>query len=154
MIFLRELQIVIATVVPVLLAASFGCNRGPEIVPVAGKVTIDGQPLQRGAITVYQSGFRPATAKIESDGSFVFKTLNDRDGCLLGEHPVTVMSNEALSATRTKFFVPQRYANLATSDVKIKVDGATDQLLINLTWEGSGQNGPYIAGVAGNSDDR
>ena len=135
------------------LASQVGCDQGPEIVPVAGKVTIDGQPLEQGAITVYQTGFRPATAKIESDGSFVFKTLSDRDGCLLGEHPVAVMSNQILSATQTRFFIPQRYANVATSNTTIKIDGATDQLAINLTWEGSGQKGPYVTGVKGNSDD-
>lgn len=130
-----------------------GCNRGPEIVPVAGKITIDGKPLNTGFIVMYQQGFRPATAKIGSDGSFAFKTLKERDGCLRGEHSITVMSNEVLGATRTKFFVPERYANTSTSDAKIKIAEATDNLVINLTWKGSGHKEPYITNTGAGAED-
>jgi hypothetical protein len=130
-----------------------GCSRGPEIVPVAGKITIDGKPLSTGFIVMYQEGFRPATAKIGSDGSFAFKTLKERDGCLRGEHSVTVMSNEVLGATRTKFFVPERYANTSTSDAKIKIDRAIDDLVIDLTWKGSGHQEPYITNTGAGAGD-
>ena len=139
----------VSTIVFAAILSFVGCNRGPEIVPVAGKITIDGQPLATGIITLYQSGFRPATAKIESDGSFVFKTLKDRDGCLLGEHPITVSSNEVISGTTTKFFIPDHYANVNVSDMKIKIDGATDKLEIKLTWAGSSHNAPYIMKASG-----
>jgi hypothetical protein len=135
----------------VLLIA--GCNRGPDTVPVAGKITIDGKPLDRGFIIMYQEGFRPATARIESDGSFAFKTLKERDGCLRGEHPLTVMSNEVLGATRTKFFIPERYANASTSDAKIKIEEATDNLAIDLTWKGSGHKEPYITNTGAGAED-
>jgi hypothetical protein len=132
---------------PICLIASvvcaLGCNRGPEIVPVSGKITIDGQPLTTGFITMYQEGYRPATAQIESDGSFHFKTLKDRDGCLLGEHPITVTSNEVVDATTTKFFIPPRYGDLKGADMKLKIDGATDRLAVDLTWKGSGHREPY-----------
>src|SRR5262245_53787444 len=114
-----------------------GCNKGPKIVPISGKITIDNQPLKTGVIMVYQSGYRPASATIQSDGSFTFQTLANNDGCLLGEHPITVMSNKIISPSKTEFYIPQRYGDINRADTKIKIDGKNNDLVINLTWKGS-----------------
>ena len=51
-----------------LLAATslvVGCGDGrPERVPVAGHVTIDGQPLERGNIRFHVKDHRPASAAL------------------------------------------------------------------------------------------
>jgi hypothetical protein len=37
-----------------------------------------------------------------------------------------------------------RYGDVNQSDAKIKIDGAQDNLAIDLTWKDSGYNGPYV----------
>jgi hypothetical protein len=122
-----------------------GCNSGPKIVPVSGKITIDGNPLTTGIIMVYQKGYRPASAVVKSDGSFTFKTLNHDDGCLLGEHPISISSKRVINDTKTEYFIPARYSDIDKSNTKIKIDGSNSNLLIDLTWTGSGHSGPYIS---------
>jgi hypothetical protein len=136
----------------ILVASLVGCTRGPAMAPVAGTILIDGTPLSTGIITVYQKGYRPATATIQSDGRFEFKTLTDGDGCLLGEHPITVMSTQSISATATRCFIPDRYNDIRQSDAKIKIDGPQDSLIINLTWKGSGHHQPYVV-TTGSGDE-
>jgi hypothetical protein len=121
-----------------------GCDYGPTMAPVSGKIKIDGQPLTTGVIVVYQKGYRPATAQIQSDGHFKFKTLTDGDGCVIGEHPITVVSTKAISASSAKCLIPDRYGDIKQSDAKIKIDGANDELVIDLTWKGSGHTEPYL----------
>lgn len=123
-----------------------GCKKGPPIVPISGKITIDGKALTTGMITVYQKKFRPATAMIEKDGSFTFKTIQNGDGCLLGEHPITVFSNRNVGETKSEHFIPEEYGNIDRSNAKIKIDGPNADLKINLTWRGSNHSGPYISG--------
>jgi hypothetical protein len=136
----------------VCLAIFTGCNKGPAIVPVSGKVTIDGKPLTTGIIMVYQKGYRPASASIQSDGSFVFKTLTTGDGCVLGEHPVTVSSSRLVGGTKIEYFIPDRYSDLDRSNTMIKIDGKNEKLAINLTWNGSGRTKPYITDGGGSGD--
>jgi hypothetical protein len=150
--FRQRVQCLCGALPAALALVLAGCNHGPTIVPVSGQICIDGQPLTTGFITVYQDGYRPATAEIQSGGRFTFKTLNSRDGCLLGEHAVTVQSNKMLSASSTKFFVPDRYGDIGRSDVKIKIDGPQDELVIDLTWRGSGHSEPYVVNT-GSADE-
>jgi hypothetical protein len=136
------------TLVTVCLAF-LGCSKGPKIVPVSGKITIDGKSLTMGVIMVYQNGYRPASASIQNDGSFVFKTLTTADGCVLGEHNITVSSSRLVGGTKAEHFIPARYADLNQSGMKIKIDGKNENLVIDLTWAGSGHTKPYIVGTGG-----
>ena len=67
--------------------------------PVSGVVTLDGQPLEMGSVTfVPQDGSRrPATGRIQSDGSYRLGTYDDDDGALLGSP--TSMSSPHVTAT-------------------------------------------------------
>jgi len=127
-----------------LLGNALACNRGPAIVPVSGKIAIDGQPLMSGSIQVYQQGYRPAGAKIEQDGSFRLQTFKDFDGCILGEHAVAVFSNDTINEKSSRYYIPERYSQLETSDLKISIGGPKNDLQIDLTWHGSGHTKPYI----------
>lgn len=127
---------------------SNGCGDGRvERVPVSGKVLIDGQPATSGSIQFLsqtRSG-RPSGAKIQPDGSFTVFTFAENDGCPLGTFDVLVTSMVELSDTQVRYNLPKKYGDRKKSGIVKTVDGPTDSMLIELTWDGV--KGPVIETV-------
>jgi hypothetical protein len=76
-----------------------GCERGEELIPVAGKVTLQGRPLTAGAVS-----FRPdvvqgntslhhPTGSIDREGKYRL-SVGKRDGAPPGRYKVIVIANE------------------------------------------------------------
>ncbi len=84
-----------------LLATLVGC--GSDTVKVTGKVTLDGEPLTTGRINFYPETGRPATGAIQPDGTFTMTTFEEGDGCLPGEHVVTIKATETTSSGPASF---------------------------------------------------
>lgn len=119
------------------VAATAGCGDGrPRRVPVSGQVLIDGRPLTHGYVRLMPDNARPATAQIGPDGRFTLKTFEDGDGSVVGTHPMIVAANEALGETRQRWHAPPKYADPKTSGLTATIDGPTDSLVIELTWDG------------------
>lgn len=82
-------------IVGCLLSLANGCSSGNAYDPVAasGTVTVDGQPLTGGRIFIAPMGAeqKNATALIQPDGSFVFRTYAAGDGACPGQYQVTVL---------------------------------------------------------------
>jgi hypothetical protein len=114
------------------------------LVPVSGKVLIDGQPLTRGLVTIHPEGHRQSIANIEPDGSFKFTCYQPGDGTYTGTHVVCVTACEEVDATTNRWHAPQVYANRLASELRATIDGPRDDLEINLTWQGSNHDGPYL----------
>ncbi len=127
----------------VAIAALIGCDRGPRIVPVSGQVLIDGQPLTTGFVRFIPTGHRPAYGEIDKQGRFRLTTGIDYefDGCVVGTHQVEVVAKEFPNETSTRFLVPKKYADLSTSDVSVEITEPTQDLKIELTWDGGG---PFV----------
>src|SRR4051794_34542508 len=86
------------TVALPLIVLSLGCNRGPTMVQVRGKVlNKDGSPLKGGVRVVrFQperdstiEGLRVASGEIANDGSFELFTKRPGDGVMLGTYNVS-----------------------------------------------------------------
>jgi hypothetical protein len=124
-----------ALVVSLLLA---GCgDSGPEMAPVSGIVTVDGQPVANAAVMfVPEAGGRPATGLTDAEGKFSLETLKPGDGALVGKHKVTVTgvkttgvqaTEDGLSGSvdpgqvREEWFVPQKYSKPDTSGLTQEV---------------------------------
>ena len=126
---------------PVLSALGFlallaGCGGGrPECVPAAGQVLIDGQPLAAGQIRVIPTDARAASGKIDQEGRFTLTTFETGDGCVPGTHAVEITAVQT-DADRMVQLVPEKYGRADTSGLSITVEGPTDSLRIELTWEG------------------
>lgn len=119
-----------------------GCSDGrPTRVPVAGRVLIDGQPLTTGFIRVVPANGRAATGTIDKQGRFRSTTFEQGDGCVLGTHPVEIIAFESISDIEILWLVPKKYHQANTSGLTVTIDGPTDDLTIELTWDG-GQ--PYV----------
>lgn len=113
-----------------------GCSSGPKIVPVSGQVLIDGKPLEHGVVQVAPAGFRPAVGTIGPGGRFTLETLEPGDGCVVGTHPAAVIANESTSPSSQRWHAPKKYADASTSGLQVTIDGPTDSLKIELSWDG------------------
>lgn len=123
-----------------------GCGeKYPGLVPVSGTVTIDGKPLGIGGITVQPQGERPSMARLDGNGRFTLTYREPGDGVLKGTHLVTVAAIEQLGETSQRWHAPKEYANPATSGLWVTIDGPTDDLKIELTWDKSGkEKAPFV----------
>ncbi|WP_240911481.1 hypothetical protein [Paludisphaera soli] len=82
-----------STVLLALVAAGCGAQEGPPREPVAGVVTLDGQPLEKGLITFTpEAGGELVVSGLIVDGAF---NLPRDEGPGLGPHRVDVWSKKA-----------------------------------------------------------
>jgi hypothetical protein len=72
-----------------------GCNSGPTVVPVTGKVLYNGRPLEFGSVTFQPPRGQPAQGEIQSDGTFVLSSYRPNDGAVVGKHQVRVACYES-----------------------------------------------------------
>ena len=123
-----------------------GCGQRHERVRVSGHVLLDGKPLAKGEITFAPLGKRAAFATLDAEGRFQLTTYEMGDGTSLGTHPVSVHSGEFLDPSHKLWRVPKKYASLTTSGLSVSVDGPTDAIVINLTWDGGK---PFVETIQG-----
>jgi hypothetical protein len=127
-----------------MIAAMSGCQKAhPDIVPVSGRITIDGKPLAHGQIIVLPEGRRAAAATIESDGHFTLSCFEPGDGAPLGQHIATITAVESMGEHANRWHAPKKYANRATG-VWVNIEGPTDDLKVDLTWAGSKEKAPFV----------
>ena len=130
---------VVAWGLPLALAVLMmaGCGDGrPKRVPVSGRVLIDGQPLQAGYIRLIPEGARPSGSEIDSKGRFTLTCFDGEDGAVLGTHRVEVSAREQINALTTKIHAPKKYSSAETSGITVEITEPTDDLTIELTWDG------------------
>jgi hypothetical protein len=126
-----------------LVAGISGCGpSGPTVVPVSGKVLIDGQPLTYGYVRFVPTTGRASDAEIQSDGTFELRYSGDQKGALVGEHRVEIAANQTLGPTKVKWYAPKKYASIGTSGMTYKVEGPVDDAVLEIKWEGR-EKGPY-----------
>lgn len=69
-----------------------GCADGPELGTVAGRVSLQGQPIPF-AYVVFQPTDPPGTygaAYTDADGHYELRFTESRDGALVGQHTVSI----------------------------------------------------------------
>jgi hypothetical protein len=79
------------TVLAAGLAAA-GCDGGPKLVPVEGRVTLDGQPVREMLINFQPVGDNPGTgahAMTDADGRFALLDTRGGTGAYPGEYKVS-----------------------------------------------------------------
>ncbi len=78
-----------------VLAATAGCNHGPQMVPVTGTVRLNGKPLEFGFITFQPPSGQPAQGEIQSNGTFTLSTYKLNDGAVVGKHKIRIACYES-----------------------------------------------------------
>jgi hypothetical protein len=119
------------------LIVAGGCSDGgPKIVPAAGQVLIDGQPLATGVagfVRFIPKDGRPATGAIDPQtGNFKLTTTKQNDGCLVGKHRVLIVLQQTVGQESISL-VPEKYTDLISTDLEVNVEGPTDALRVQLT---------------------
>lgn len=114
-----------------------GCGPGgPKVVPVAGQVLIDGQPLATGVagfIRFVPPNARPATGAIDPQtGKFKLTTSKPDDGCIVGKHRILIILQQSVGQESISL-VPEKYADLKATDLEADIKGPTDSLQVQLT---------------------
>lgn len=128
-----------AAALSLLIAATAGCQSKSSVVPVRGKVTMDGKPLTKGMIATLPAAGRGANAIIQPDGTFELRTFAKNDGATVGVHKVAIVANDAPTnggpeAGSGKSLVPKRYTSPETSGLTIDVQvGDNNSPELNLT---------------------
>src|SRR6478752_6942901 len=85
-----------ACLTALLLADFVGCGRKSNVVPVSGRVTLDGQPLANvainfGPLTGGLDGAYAEYGKTDSEGRYTLKLVDGRqDGATIGKNRVTL----------------------------------------------------------------
>ena len=127
-----------------LLLVAGGCEPRVQRFPVSGRVLIDGEPLTSGSIRFVPESGRPAGSQIAADGSFRVVSVSAADktkvaGLVAGHYRVAVSSTETLGESEdaeVRWLIPSHYGSFRTSDLKVDIQGPTESLMIELTWEG------------------
>jgi hypothetical protein len=130
----RNALLILALFAPCLLL-TIGCNRGPKMVQVGGKVLAeDGSPIKRG---VREIRFEPmddttavmrrtAIGQIKDDGSFELFTRRPGDGVLPGKYAVLI---SVVKAPRDPIsLIDERYSVSATTPYHETIEDDVDDL--------------------------
>ena len=76
--------------VATLCCVLVGCDAGPDIAPVTGVVTQDGEPLAGAMIEFQPDSGAPSYGYTDETGRYEIQYQVDRMGALLGHHYVSV----------------------------------------------------------------
>jgi hypothetical protein len=106
-----------------------GCgNPGEKLIGVAGKVTVDGQPLKTGSVSFRpdeESGNKSAhqpTGTIEADGSYELFVTAGRKGAPPGAYRVVVIAYDNPQPGKPlKSFIDRQYVDEKTTPLRIEV---------------------------------
>jgi hypothetical protein len=121
----------------VMTVTAAGCGDGrAKRVPVSGIVKIDGVPVTTGFITFVPTEGRSASGDIDPDGRFTLSSYEPGDGVLIGTHNVEVVAREAVTETSARWHAPKKYTSHKSSGIAVEIDQPTNDLEINLTWDG------------------
>lgn len=122
-----------------ILPVIAGCGPTKDRVPVSGQVLVDGKPLTTGTIVVAPEDDRSAYGTIDPQGRFTLTTEEPNDGVIRGEHRVAVTATERTNPNKVRWLVPARYGDFYTSDLTIKVDDTTENVVIELSSDNQGE---------------
>jgi hypothetical protein len=107
-----------------------GSGTMPPLIPVKGKVTYKGSPVTKGTIKFQPDGYgRPATAKLQPDGTFVLGTNKEGDGVVAGHHQVSIKDTGSHPA---KELIPKKYTQRNTSGLTADVDAERTEFPFDL----------------------
>jgi hypothetical protein len=124
-----------SAVVAVLLAPLWGCGPAGNgthatLIPVKGKVTYKGQPVTKGTVKFEPDDVgRPASGKVQSDGTYVLSTYQEGDGVIAGHHLVSISGT---GSQRGKELIPKKYTQRTTSKLTADVDAEHTEFAFEL----------------------
>jgi len=132
----------VAALLVACLVCDVGCGRRPTLVPVSGRVTLDGKPLGFGSVMIQPVAGPAARGTIRPDGSFAVGTFSPADGAIVGPASVRVACYEQQRPGASppqgelalgKSLIPEKYTQFETSGITATVAAGMGPLEIDLT---------------------
>lgn len=122
----------IAVALGLITPLALGCQPDtvPDAYPVAGRVTVNGQPLTTGAVIFMSETAPPAQGEIRENGAFRLTSGDQVDGVAAGHYRVAIIALDATTKGNAESrnpdavvpsLVPQRYTSIATSKLDYEV---------------------------------
>jgi hypothetical protein len=131
-----------------------GCG-GEQLGRVTGTVTVAGKPVAGGTIQFVPAAGKAAVGSINPDGTNTLTTHKPGDGALVGPHKVVIHytrvgpgtlaaatfedelkpagdSGKVLVPGKVEWVVPERYSQLATTDLTTTVNGGDQTINFDL----------------------
>ena len=114
-----------------------GCrDEGPQVVPVSGTVTFEGQPLAEAGITFAPANGRAAFGMVKDGRIESVTTFQPDDGVIVGTVQVGIQSTTNLGKMTGPHrpLIPERYFDPATSGIEVAVTAeGPNEFLFELT---------------------
>jgi hypothetical protein len=140
----RRLRICLL-IAPLSLVPVAGCNRGPDVAEVRGKVLFKDGTVPRGGVCAVR--FEPsldapqqirqgAGGSIEADGSFEMCRRKPGDGVYPGKYAVTFTVWKA--PREPVSLIDEKYTSSATTPYHVTIDGDVDDLFFEIEPVGGG----------------
>jgi hypothetical protein len=132
--------------VPLVFWAIWGCNGSPQktLVPVRGKLTVDGKPAVGAIVTLHPAvddpqAVRP-TGQTRADGEFELTSYYSGDGAAPGEYRVTVTwlqpqpprSQGEGDDLPPRSLLPALYSNPGTTPLRVTIPPDKEPLVIDI----------------------
>lgn len=132
-----------------LLIAFTGCGDGRgNRIPVAGSVTIDGEPLKFGSVTfmpkTHGDGMRAGGGSVDGQGRFTVSSFTANDGLLIGSYEVQIKAVEKIDSSSQRWHAPRKYSKVKTSNLKAEITADTTELKFELSWDGEDPSEPFV----------
>ncbi|WP_166830959.1 hypothetical protein [Thalassoroseus pseudoceratinae] len=110
---------------------------------VTGTVTFNGQPVTGGTLTFVPQASsdnptpgKPASGKIQSDGTFTLSTYEEEDGAVIGKHAISYGAPAAESSAATDGHgeaAQSPYAGLKPNPATVEIESGSNEIEIKLT---------------------
>jgi hypothetical protein len=102
-----------------LFVALAGCGSdGPQMAPVRGRVTLDGQPLPEASVVFQAPGTAPSGGYTDKSGNYELIYKRGVKGALIGMHRVTILENTQRTLGPQR--VPARYNHQSELEREVK----------------------------------
>lgn len=119
-----------------LAVLATGCG-APEVVPVSGRVLVDGEPLRHGTVRFLPESGPASAAMLDEQGRFTLLCYTGDQGAVLGHHRIEVAGSEVVGESDAKWHAPPKYADFRTSGLTVDITQPTENLVLELSWQGA-----------------
>jgi hypothetical protein len=146
---MRLLLLRVSVLLPLLLLLSLGCTKGPgKLVPVSGRVMMDGKPLVNATVTFAplnksEGSASDAIGTTDDTGRYTLQTLftgQSLDGAVVGKHKVRIALFDRSAVVnvegKTKVgveLVPSRYNTGSTMEFTVPPEGTDKADFLDLS---------------------
>jgi hypothetical protein len=114
-----------------MLLVLAGCSKsGPDLAPVSGRVTLDGEPAEETEVMFYPDGEKsPSVGRTDKDGNYLLRYKRGVEGGTIGWN--TVRLKTITEMTHGRQLVPERF--ITGSDLRREVNSGNNTFNFELS---------------------